>query len=65
LNQVENWFSRIQRDVIARGVFTSVKDLERKIMRYIRQYNEDAKPLKWKYSDPSRRVRCDSSGSVN
>jgi len=65
LNQVENWFSRIQRDVIARGVFTSVKDLERKIMRYIRQYNEDAKPIKWKYSDPSRRVRCDSSGSVN
>lgn len=28
-NQVENWFSRIQRDVISRGVFTSVKDLDR------------------------------------
>src|SRR4051812_39669869 len=27
LNQVENWFARIQRHVIARGVFTSVADL--------------------------------------
>lgn len=36
LNQVENWFSRIQRDVIARGVFTNVKDLDKKLMRYIR-----------------------------
>jgi transposase len=65
LNQVENWFSRIQRAVLARGVFTSVKDLERKIMRYLRQYNRTAKPLKWKYSDPTRRIRCNSSGSVN
>src|SRR6266704_4789362 len=29
LNQVEIWFSKIERDVIARGVFTSVKDLAR------------------------------------
>jgi transposase len=27
LNQVEIWFSKIQRDVISRGVFTSLKDL--------------------------------------
>src|SRR5271157_1890911 len=39
LNQVENWFARIERDVIARGVFTSVKDLALKLMRYIRHYN--------------------------
>src|SRR6218665_2024897 len=26
LNQVENWFSRIQRDVITCGVFTSLQD---------------------------------------
>jgi hypothetical protein len=26
----------IERDVIARGVFTSVPDLRRKLMRYIR-----------------------------
>jgi transposase len=57
MNQVENWFSRIQRDVINRGVFTSTKDLDRKLMRYIRLYNKQAKPLKWKYADPSRRIR--------
>jgi len=27
LNQVELWFAKIQRDVITRGVFTSVADL--------------------------------------
>ena len=29
LNQVELWFAKIERDVIARGVFTSVSDLAR------------------------------------
>jgi transposase len=38
LNQVEIWFSKIQRDVIARGIFASVKDLDRKLIRYIRSY---------------------------
>jgi transposase len=33
LNQVELWFAKIERDVIARGVFTSVPDLKRKLMR--------------------------------
>src|SRR6185369_14019352 len=44
LNQVEIWFARIERDVISRGVFTSVKDLARKLMRYIRAYSETARP---------------------
>lgn len=65
LNQVENWFARIQRDVISRGIFTSTKDLDKKLMRYIRQYNKNAKPLKWKYSNPHHRIRCYSSGSVD
>ena len=30
LNQVEIWFAKIERDVIARGIFTSVPDLARK-----------------------------------
>ena len=65
LNQVENWFARIQRDVITRGVFSSLKDLDKKLMGYIRQYNKNAFPLKWKYNNPQRRIRCDSSGSVD
>jgi transposase len=34
LNQVEVWFSKVERDVIARGVFTSVADLARKLRKY-------------------------------
>jgi transposase len=60
LNQVELWFSKIERDVIARGVFSSVSDLKRKLMRYIRHYNKQPKPVKWKYFDPSRRITPDS-----
>jgi transposase len=56
LNQVESWFSRLQRDVIDRGIFTSVADLKRKILRYIRLYQKTAKPFRWKYSDPSKRI---------
>jgi len=56
LNQVELWFSKVQRDVIARGVFTSTKDLARKLRRYINAYSKNAKPIRWKYSNPSRRI---------
>ena len=56
LNQVELWFSKIERDVIARGIFTSVTDLRRKLMRYIKQYNKTAKPFRWSYADPTRRI---------
>jgi transposase len=65
LNQVEQWFAKIQRDVIARGVFTSVPDLKGKLMRYIRQYNNQPKPVKWKYFDPSRRITSTSTVMVH
>jgi transposase len=57
LNQVELWFSKIERDLIARGIFTSTKNLTQKIMRYIRHYNKSAKPFRWSYSDPTKRIR--------
>jgi transposase len=56
LNQVELWFAKIQRDVIARGVFTSVADLGNKIRKYIRAYAKSAKPFRWTYTDHSRRI---------
>ena len=56
LNQVELWFSKIERDVTARGIFTSVTDLRRKLMRYIKHYNKTATPIRWSYADPSRRI---------
>lgn len=65
LNQVELWFSKIERDVIARGVFTSVPDLKRKLMRYIREYNKEPKAVKWKYFDPTRRITPQSTVTVH
>jgi transposase len=62
LNQVELWFAKIERDVIARGVFTSVTDLRRKLLRYIRKYNRTPKPVKWVYRDPTRRINTTDSG---
>lgn len=55
LNQVEIWFAKIERDVIARGVFTSVADLSRKLMKYIRAYAKRAQPVRWTYTDFKRR----------
>jgi len=60
LNQVELWFAKIERDVIARGVFTSVPDLKRKPMRYIRKYDEQPKSVQWKCFDSTRRITTDS-----
>jgi len=61
LNQVELWFAKVERDVIARGVFTSVTDLKRKLMKYIRRYNEHSRPIKWKYTDFSNRIGASNS----
>ena len=57
LNQVEIWFSKIQRELITRGIFTSKADLARKIARYIKAHNKTAKPFKWTYRNTDRRIR--------
>jgi hypothetical protein len=44
---VEIWFSKIERDVIARAVCTSVADLARKLLKYIRAYGKTAKAFRW------------------
>jgi transposase len=56
LNQVELWFAKVQRDLLAPGIFTSVADLSRKIRKYIPAYAKVAKPFRWSYSDPRRRI---------
>lgn len=58
LNQVELWFAKIERDCIARGIFTSTADLRRKLMAYIRAHNKHCHPFAWSYSDPSRRIHA-------
>jgi transposase len=65
LNQVELWFNKIERDLLARGIFTSLPDLARKIRRYIKRYNEDPKPIRWTYSNPAHRITTDSADTVH
>jgi hypothetical protein len=52
-------------DVIASGVFISVPDLKRKLMRYSRLYNKQPKPVMWKYFDSSRRIASTSTVTVH
>jgi transposase len=56
LNQVELWFAKIERDVIARGIFTSTGDLSRKLKAYIRLHNKTCQPIRWTYTDTTHRV---------
>ena len=65
LNQVELWFGKIERDLLARGIFTSLPDLARKIRRYIACYNQDPKPIRWTYNDPTRRITTHSADTVH
>jgi len=65
LNQVELWFAKIERDLLARGVFTSVADLGRRIRRYIHHYNKTAKPVRWSYRNPAHRISSTSAGTVH
>jgi hypothetical protein len=36
------WFAKVQRDVITRGIFSSVADLGNKLRKYIRAYSKSA-----------------------
>jgi len=57
LNQVELWFSKLERDCIARGIFPSTFDLKRKLLAYIEHHNVEARPFLWTYRNPKRRIR--------
>ena len=47
LNAVENFFSKLTRQRIRRGVFKSLVDLQAAINRYIEENNEHPKPFIW------------------
>lgn len=51
LNQIEIWFGIIQRQLIRRGDFKSVEELEKMIKAFIEQWNNGyAHPFKWTYN---------------
>jgi hypothetical protein len=56
LNHSNYGWPRLSAIFIAHSVFTSVPDLKRTLMRYLRQYNMQLKSINWKYFDPSSRI---------
>lgn len=49
MNHIEIWLSILVRKVLRRGSFTSVEDLQSKVLAFIDYYNQTAKPFKWTY----------------
>jgi putative transposase len=50
MNQIEMWFSILVRKLIKRASFSSIEDLEAKVLAFIDYFNETmAKPFKWTY----------------
>ncbi len=47
LNAVENFFSKMTRQRIRRGVFRSIADLQTAINAYLAEHNTNAKPFVW------------------
>lgn len=51
LNQAELFFGVLQRRFLARGSFSSLKDFERRLERYLKNYNaRHAHPYRWTYT---------------
>ncbi len=50
LNQVEMWFGILTRRLLKRGNFTSLEELKRRILAFIKFFNDTlAKPFRWTY----------------
>jgi transposase len=47
LNLVERFFGLLTEKQLRRGIFTSVKELEETIMKFIETHNEEGKPFVW------------------
>ncbi len=50
LDQLEIWFSLLQRQLLQPNHFTRLDELQQAIENFIRHYNQAAKPLKWSYT---------------
>ena len=50
MNQVEIWFSILVRKLLRRASFTSINDLNAKVLAFVEYFNKTmAKPFKWTY----------------
>jgi transposase len=50
MNQIELWFSILVRKLLRRASFTSVEDLQARVLAFVEYFNTTmAKPFKWTY----------------
>ncbi|MGP3961912.1 transposase [Nonomuraea sp. 3N208] len=50
VNQVEIYFSIVQRKVVSPNDFTSLDQVEDRLIAFERRYNETARPFRWKFT---------------
>ena len=50
LNQIEIFFSVIQKKVVSPNDFASLDKLSETLLAFVRRYNQTAKPFSWKYT---------------
>jgi hypothetical protein len=53
INGVEDFFAKLTKRRLKRGVFRSITDLQATINRFLTEHNEKLKPFVWK-ADPVR-----------
>jgi transposase len=57
MNQIELWFSILVRKLLRRASFTSVEDLQTRVLAFIGYFNATmAKPFKWTYGQKPLQV---------
>lgn len=57
MNQIEMWFSILVRKLLKRASFSSVEDLQARVLAFIESFNATmAKPFKWTYGRKPLRV---------
>jgi hypothetical protein len=50
LNQIEIYFSIVQRKVLTPNDFESLADLEDRLLRFQKRYEQIATPFEWKFT---------------
>ena len=50
LNQVEIFFSILERRLLKHGAFDSEADLAEQLLCFVETYNQSAKPFQWTYT---------------
>lgn len=50
LDQIEIWFSILQRKLLQPNHFSSLEELRLSIMDFIRYHNQTARPIRWSYT---------------